>query len=180
MSAYCYPYTRKRPIPSYGEHYSTGDWYNSSLSYTKAIKMEPSTSFCYANDTTVTAMHPHASAVYPSASVDPYTGHHYIAAGYAGIHNTQYCGNSVDSSYQPASTTGYSMIQYVPPGIAASVSPVPSPEDGSCLSNPLTPPHDDSLIRHSPSASPCSVNDNGYHNIIPIQTISGSIHLPGK
>lgn len=188
--SYCYPYTRKRPVPAYGDHFSSGDWYTSqALSYTKTIKMEPTSSaFCYTNDTAgVAAMHPHASAVYPSpASVDPYTGHHYIAAAAASyVPSSQYCSNpGVDSSYQPAaaSAAGYSMIQYVPPSLATSVSPVPSPQDGSTLSNPLTPPHDDSLnnIRNSPSASPCSVQETGYQSIIPIQTISGSIHLPGE
>lgn len=151
--------------------------------------MEPSTSFCYAADNTITAMHPHAatSAVYPTtASVDPYTGHHYISTGYAGLHSSQYCSPVAESSYQPAANTGsYSMIQYAtaaaagPPGLT-SVSPAPSPGDGSCLSNPLTPPHDDSLIRQSPSASPCSANDSGYQNMLPLQNISGSIHLPGN
>ncbi|XP_019854428.1 PREDICTED: nuclear factor 1 C-type-like isoform X2 [Amphimedon queenslandica] len=185
--SYCYhPYTRKRQIPAYGDHFTSQDWYASqALSYSKAIKMEPSsTTYCYANDTTgVAAMHPHASAVYPSpASIDPYTGHHYIAAA-SYVQSSQYCSNpGIDSSYQPSASngTGYSMIQYVPPSLATSVSPVPSPQDGStCLSNPLTPPHDESLnIRNSPSASPCSVQESAYQSIIPIQTISGSIHLP--
>ena len=138
--------------------------------------MEPATSFCYANDSPVTAMHTHAS-VYPSASMDPYTGH-YIAASYPGAH-TQYC--AVDASYQvaniSASNSGYSMIQYIPPSLTSTSSPAPSPGDGSCLSNPLTPPHDDSLIRQSPSASP---QHEATFQTIPLQTISGSIHLPGK
>lgn len=142
--------------------------------------MEPSTNFCYANDATaVTAMHTHAS-VYPSASMDPYTGH-YIAASYPGAPNAQYC--SVDAAYQVANISasnsgGYSMIQYIPP-LTTTSSPAPSPGDGSCLSNPLTPPHDDSLIRQSPSGSPSSVQHETNFQTIPLQTIQGSIHLPG-
>jgi hypothetical protein len=176
-----YPYSRKRPLNGYGEqHYTAGDWYNHS--YSKAIKMEPSPSYCYTNETVAAAMHSHPS-VYPTASIDPYTSH-YIAS-YHSVPSSQYC--SVDNSYQvtniSAPNTAYPMIQYMPTAsMVTNSSPVPSPEDGSCMSNPLTPPHDtETLIRQSPTGSPGSVHHEvPYHQSIPLPTISGSIHLPGK
>lgn len=150
------------------------------MPYTKTIKMEPLSSYCYANETPITAMHSQAS-VYPTATMDPYTtAHHY--ANYAPIPNSQYC--SVESYQhtlpQTSSPHAYSMMQpgtYIPSGSVGSASPVPSPTDGSCITNPLTPPHEDVLRS---SASPPSVHEAGYQTIHPLHTISGTIHLPGE
>ena len=174
-SAYCYPYSRKRPLAGYTDHYSTADWYTASLPYTKTVKMEPISNYCYANETAIAAMHSQTH-VYPTSSMDMYNTHSY---SYAAVPSSQYCEPSYNTP-QPWNTiattetsqaNSYAM-HYTPTSNTSPVSSPPTPPNGS----PHSIYEEGTLIHHSPSASPQSIHE-GFQSL-PLQSITGSIHLP--
>ena len=178
------------------------------MPYSKAIKMEP-LNYCYQDEASAVGMNSHQPHVFSTPSVDPFTSHPYPMYHSTVVNpfvctptaETVYpqqtsIPRSSPDVWSPA-TANVSAAQGTTansPNYSMSHNPQLSPGDEARAGNPLTPPNSGG-IAHSPqgiymgrrsplthgsvASSPASDCHETSYPSLPLQSLSGSIHLPG-
>lgn len=172
------------------------------------MKLEP-LSYCYQEDMMTPAISLHSQQHPLYTAQDIFASQQYVYPSLPTTHFCTGTTAAVDSSFPAAASTwstaqpttatvspAYTSMTYeATVSMGSAGSPTPSPcenTNNSCMNNPLTPPtsgdilNKDStvVIHHSPSRSPASdcqeaATTSASFPTLPIQSLSGSIHLPG-
>lgn len=170
------------------------------------MKIEP-LSYCYQEDMMAApaiSLHSQQHQLYTTQDI--FASQPYV---YPSLQGSHFCSTAaaVDSNFAAANTWStaqpttssvspvYTSMTYegtVSMSAGSTGSPTPSPCENTALNNPLTPPTSGGILtkdnvpltmHHSPSRSPVSDCQEAATSTsfptLPIQSLSGSIHLPG-